>query len=238
MSTASQPNPARLSPSLAALFPAGAVAAELEGPAPVSVLSAAEHRSIAHCADKRIRDYTAGRACARRALSELGIEDFSLLAGKDREPLWPASIVGSLTHTDGYAAAVVARQRELQGLGLDCEVIGSVNEELWSRVCTDVELSRIRPLPPGERVRQAALIFAAKEAFYKCQFPLTGDWVGFEDVMIEPEEAAGSGTFRILPLAPLRLGARTLASFHNRFEFRGRWVIAAVTALAEGANVT
>lgn len=229
MSSTSHSNPARPSPLIAALFPAAAVAVALEGPAPISVLMPEEHRSIAHCADKRIRDFTAGRACAHRALAELGIEDFSLLAGQHREPLWPPDIVGSITHTDGFAAVAVARQRDLRGVGIDCEVADSVDEDLWSRICTPSEVERMQALPPDERARHAALIFAAKEAFYKCQFPLTGDWVGFEDVVIEPD-AGAAGCFRIVPQTPLRLGSETVAALHNRFQFHDRWVIAAVTA--------
>src|SRR4051812_26708965 len=104
------------------LFPAGVVAADLSGPVSNSVLTAAELQSIAHCAQKRIRDFAAGRDCAHRALEELGIAGFSILSGSTREPLWPQSIVGSITHTEGYAAAVVARAQQVRSVGIDCEI--------------------------------------------------------------------------------------------------------------------
>jgi len=207
------------------------IAAELTVPAPSELLTAAELKSIAHCAQKRIGDFAAGRACAHLALRELGILDFSLLAGEHREPLWPASIIGSITHTRGYAAAVVARQRDLQSVGLDCEVIDSVDEDLWSRICAPPEIERLAQLPAAERGRQAALIFAAKEAFYKCQFPLTHAWVGFEDVVIEPLDwPAVSGSLRIVPQKTLPLEARVMTGLVSRFQFRGPWVMSAVTA--------
>jgi 4'-phosphopantetheinyl transferase EntD len=224
-------NPAQLSPEVSGLFPSGVIAAELTVPAPRELLTCAELRFIAHCAAKRIQDFTAGRACAHRALRELGILDFSLLAGEHREPLWPAGIIGSITHTYGYGAAVVARQRDLRSLGLDCELIESVDEELWSRICTPAEIQRLAQLPPLERGRQAALIFAAKEAFYKCQFPLTREWVGFEDVVIEPLDwPADTGRLRIVPQKELPLQAATVARLVSRFQFRGPWVITAVAA--------
>jgi 4'-phosphopantetheinyl transferase EntD len=225
-------NPAQLSAELSGLFPSGVVAAELTSPAPRELLTAAELHFIAHCAEKRIRDFAAGRACAHRALRELGMGDFSLLAGTHREPLWPAAIIGSITHTYGYGAAVVARQRDLKSVGLDCEVIDSVDEDLWSRICTPAEIERLGQLPPAERGRQAALIFAAKEAFYKCQFPLTREWVGFEDVIIEPLQwPADSGSLRIVPQKTLPLDAGVVAHLASRFQFRGPWVITAVAAL-------
>jgi 4'-phosphopantetheinyl transferase EntD len=225
-------NPAQLSAEVSELFPAGVVAAELTVPAPRELLTSAELQHIAHCAEKRIRDFAAGRACAHRAMSELGIRDFSLLSGEHREPIWPAGIVGSITHTCGYGGAVVARQRDLRSVGLDCEVVDAVNEELWSRICTPAEIGRLEQLPPSERGRLAALIFAAKEAFYKCQFPLTGEWVGFEDVVIEPLDwPAASGSLRIVPQKTLPLEARVVARLVSRYQFRDPWVMSAVTAL-------
>jgi 4'-phosphopantetheinyl transferase EntD len=156
----------------------------------------------------------------------LGLTEISLLAGHHREPLWPPSIVGSITHTHGYAAAVVARERDLRALGIDCEVVDSVDEDLWSRICTPTELERLTRLPLEERGRQAALIFAAKEAFYKCQFPLTHQWVGFEDVVVEPLEwPAVAGALRIVPQNPLPLDEPTVARVTGRFRFRDRWVL-------------
>jgi 4'-phosphopantetheinyl transferase EntD len=224
-------NPAELSAELRALFPPGVIATELLGKAPRSLLTPAELNFIAHCAEKRIHDFTAGRACAHRALRALGIVDFSLLSGQKREPLWPQSIVGSITHTNGYAAAVVARRRDVRSLGIDCEVVDSVDEHLWSRICTASELQRLHALPPPERPRQAALIFAAKEAFYKCQFPLSCAWVGFEDVDIVPVDwPATSGSFRVVPQKPLPVEDSFVAGLFCRFQFRGAWILAAVAA--------
>ena len=225
-------NPAQLSAELSQLFPPGAVVAEMSGPVGRSLLTPAEMQFIAHCAGKRIADFAVGRACAHRALRELGIAGFSLLSGQQREPLWPQSIVGSITHTTGYAAAVVARQADLRALGIDCEIIHSVDEDLWSRICTTTELERLASLPAEERIRRAALTFAAKEAFYKCQFPLTRAWVGFEDVDIEPARwPASAGAFRIVPRIPLPLEDTTVAGLNCRYLFRETRVLAAVAAL-------
>jgi 4'-phosphopantetheinyl transferase EntD len=224
-------NPAQLSDALAGLFPRGVVVAEMTGPVGRSLLTPAEMQFIAHCAEKRIQDFAVGRACAHRALRELGIAGFSLLSGQQREPLWPQSIVGSITHTTGYAAAVVAREADLKAVGIDCEIIHSVDEDLWSRICTAAELERLASLPAEERIRRAALTFAAKEAFYKCQFPLTRAWVGFEDVDIEPIQwPAAAGAFRIVPKIPLPVDDATVAGLVCRFLFREPRVLAAVTA--------
>jgi 4'-phosphopantetheinyl transferase EntD len=219
-------NPAQLSPPLGKLFPAGVVAVELLSEVPRTVLSDDEFRSISHCASKRIDDFSRGRACARRALAELGIGGFSVLPGEKREPLWPAGITGSITHTTGFAAAVVARRSQVEALGIDCEVIASVDSDLWERICTRSERARLEGLPQAQAQRQAALIFAAKEAFYKCQFPVSRQWVGFEDVAIE----ASAGDFRIVPQIKLPVADGWVASLRGHYEFRDPWVVTGLSA--------
>src|SRR5215469_17508082 len=102
-------NPAVLSAEVAALFPGDVFAACLTREAPPWLLSAQELSCVSHCANERIEQFAAGRLCARRALEALGIAGFSLLTAPDRRPLWPAGVTGSITHTAGYAAAVVGR---------------------------------------------------------------------------------------------------------------------------------
>jgi len=157
----------------------------------------------------------------------LGIPEFSLLAGEKREPLWPGGIVGSITHTTGFAAAVVARRGPIQALGIDCEVIESVGSDLWERICTPAEQARLAQLPEAQARQQAALIFAAKEAFYKCQFPVSREWVGFEDVTIE----VSAGRFRVVPQVRLPVTDDWVASVEGRYEYREPWVVSGVTAL-------
>lgn len=249
----SDSNPARRSAMLERLFPPGAVAAELIGSAGNDVLTDEERSSIAHCAESRIRDFTAGRACARRALAELGIRELSILAGENREPLWPGSIVGSITHTSEYAAAVAAPRAELLGVGIDCEQVEAVTENLWPRLFNRDEIEGLESAVATERRARAALLFAAKEAFYKFQFPLTREWVGFQDVSIElPDELSaillrtsgagaglagasatsgrlqGEGTFRIRARRVLSLSAGTESLF-NRYRFQEQRVIVGVS---------
>lgn len=226
MSHPSRPlNPARLS-ALSALFSLPVVAAELEfsridgtgaaapeQAAPLTVqrcqaelLTAREWRAIGHCAEARILDFCAGRACARLALAQYGVHGFDLLAAEDRQPLWPKGLVGSITHTEGFAAAVVAEQRLVAGLGIDVERLGAVHSDLWPPICTAAELERLRALAPPQQPLAAALTFVAKEAFFKCQYPLAAERFGFEEV--ELERSTGSpagGDFHLRVLRASRL---------------------------------
>jgi 4'-phosphopantetheinyl transferase EntD len=214
---------------LAALFPPGAAAAQLHGDAGSAHLSQDELSAVTHCSEKRISDFSAGRLCARLALKQLGIEGFSLLPAKDRQPVWPAGIAGSITHTDGYTAAVVMRQGSVRSVGVDSEAVGAVHEGLWPRICAPAELESLRGFTSAGRDERAALIFAAKEAFYKSQFPLTGEWVGFADVAIELQAApGGGGVFVVAPQRPLLLQRRGEQQLTGRFRSHGEFVTAGI----------
>jgi 4'-phosphopantetheinyl transferase EntD len=176
------------------LFPLPVVAAELESSridAPLTLqrcqlelLTAREWDSIRHCAERRIVDFCRGRLCAHRALAAYGVGDFDLLPAADRQPLWPSGLIGSISHTEGFAAAVVAEQRSVAGLGIDVERADAVHRELWPQICAATELERLQSLPMEQQLLAGALTFVAKEAFFKCQYPLAGERFGFDEVQL------------------------------------------------------
>jgi 4'-phosphopantetheinyl transferase EntD len=225
---------AQLSAGFRALFPAGVVAAELQGQGDATQLLAAEAACLGKAVPKRVAEYAAGRLCARLALAQLGITDFALLAAADRRPLWPPAIVGSITHTSGLCAAVVAPRSRFRGLGVDTETVGQVHAELWSRICVAPELAWLESLPEPRRAAAATLVFAAKESFYKCQSPLTDDWLEFEDLSVQVtdfEGAAGpgpSGSFQVVPLRALALAGIAKPPYVGRFRLHGEFVSAGV----------
>lgn len=221
-------NPAALSAELAALFPAGVAAACLTGAAPRELLTEHELSSVNHCAAVRIEQFAAGRLCARLALESLGIAGFSLLPAPDRQPQWPPGITGSITHTAGYAAAVVGRRGALRSLGIDSEVVAHVHAELWPGITAPGELARLRGLPEALGRVHAAVLFAAKEAFYKSQFPLTGEWVSFADVVIEgvADAAGDTGDFRVVPQRPLIIGREVHGALAGRYRLHGPFATA------------
>ncbi len=112
-------NPAVLSVPVGSLFPACAVAAELREPGDPALLLPEEAAFLGRAVPKRVREFAAGRLCARRALAEFGISDFPLRVADDRQAVWPSSMIGSITHTAGLCAAVVAERARIAALGLD-----------------------------------------------------------------------------------------------------------------------
>ncbi len=223
-------NPAALSDDLSRLFAPGAIVAELREPGDPQLLLPEEAAHLGRAVPKRVREFAAGRQCARRALAEFGIVDFPIRAAADRQPIWPQSMVGSITHTAGFCAAVVARRQDVDALGLDSEVVGDINVEIWPRICAPAELAWIESLPASERTAAVGLVFSAKEAFYKCQYPLVGERLNFHDVSIEAWGWGGSeGGFRIHAARRIAVCAHASQPWEARFLFHGAWVTAGIS---------
>jgi 4'-phosphopantetheinyl transferase EntD len=209
------------------LFPAGVIGVTTAEPGDESQLLAAEAALVQRAVEKRRRDCAAGRYCARRALAGLGIAEEPLLIGADRQPLWPAGVVGSITHTGGFCAAVVAHAAALRGIGIDTEIVGRVTAPLWPSICVPEEIARLKSLPRELRARTATVIFSAKEAFYKAQYPALGERVGFHDVAIELSPAGGwqhSGSFEVHPLRSLSVAKLVAGPLRGRFVFHAGFV--------------
>jgi 4'-phosphopantetheinyl transferase EntD len=211
-------NPATLSATFASLFPAGVVAAELRTPGDPSLLEPEEALAVARAVPRRAQEFAAGRLCARRALAEFGIVDFPVRAAGDRQPIWPEFLVGSVTHTQGICAAVLAARTRLAAIGVDTEVAGAVKRELWARICVAAELAWLESLEIAAPA--AALIFSAKEAFYKCLYSWCGARLNFHDVRITVSDWPRSqGVLHIAPARPIALSARVCATYRLHEEF-------------------
>lgn len=153
-------------------------------------LLAPEEACVRDAVEKRVREFRAGRACARRALARLGVHDFALVSGPDRAPIWPDGIVGSITHCAGFVGAAVALSDSIHGLGLDAEPAEALGDELVPLICTPRErdwLGRV-----GHDWDRA--LFSAKEAVFKCLYPITRTWLDFQDVNLTFDMRAGRFT--------------------------------------------
>jgi len=222
-------NPASLSSCLGALFPTGVIAAELRGPGDPALLMPEEAMNLGRAVPSRVREFAAGRLCARRALAEFGIIDVPIRVGGDRQPLWPDPMAGSITHTSNFCAAVVAERRCTAALGLDSEVVGDVKPEIWPFICGSDENDWLRSLPLPEQAAAVTLIFAAKEAFYKCQYPVVRERLGFPDARVEVARWRGSsGSFTIHATRDLAIARHAALPMPGQYVFHEGLVSAGV----------
>jgi 4'-phosphopantetheinyl transferase EntD len=225
-------NSAIFSARLNELFPQGVLAAELRGRGDPSALYPAEAAHLQKAVQKRAEEFAAGRLCGRLLLQEFGIRDFAIEVGAHRQPLWPEDLVGSITHTTGFCAAVAAAKKNLRSVGIDTEIAGSVKSELWRGICTPSETTWLRSLPQSEQLAAATLIFSAKEAFYKCQFGLTQERLGFHDASVElPAWDRKRGAFRIFANRGIKLESLAALPLQGQYLFHEQFITSGIALL-------
>lgn len=188
---------------LADLIPAPVVAVEaFDDVAPVDLFPE-EQAIIARAVDKRRREFTTVRGCARQALARLGYEAVPILPGQRGAPQWPAGIVGTMTHCDGYRACALALDRDVRTLGVDAEPDAPLPDGVLEAIALTEELAMLRDLDvrsPG--VHWDRLLFSAKEAVYKAWFPLARKWLDFSEARITIDPLAGTFDARLLVPGP------------------------------------
>jgi 4'-phosphopantetheinyl transferase EntD len=179
-----------------------------------------EREALGRAVEKRRAEFTTGRACARQALTRLGADVVAIPSGPHGEPLWPAGIVGSITHCRAYRACAVARSEAVAALGIDAEpndpLPAGVGEEVVRGRELDLIVEWSARMPQEDQVDPLRLVFSAKEAVYKAWFPLTGRWLGFEDVEVSVDPTGGTFRARLLVAGPVVGGLPVT-------EFVGRW---------------
>jgi 4'-phosphopantetheinyl transferase EntD len=166
------------------VFPVGAAVAWQRIDDEVAEPFAEEQALTARAVAKRQREFAVGRACARRALAELGYEPRAILSGEMREPLWPAGVVGSITHDRLFGLAVVGRAERFRGFGVDIEPDEPLSPEVAARIWSPEEAAAAAASGAISPESAPKLVFAIKEAVYKCQFPLSKQYLGFSAVTV------------------------------------------------------
>jgi 4'-phosphopantetheinyl transferase EntD len=207
------------------LLPAYVACAEREGNDSSAFLLSGEEAGLGHIVESRVREFATARACARRALKQLGGPTVAVPRGVNREPIWPQGYVGSITHCEGYRGAAVARQQDTFGIGIDGEPHEPLPPEILSLVTVGAERAWLSRAPEG--FHWDRLIFSAKESIYKAWFPLTRSWLDFDDVCIKVDIAAGGFRAELLRDSA-KLGGHPLDNFSGRFMFTQRHILTAV----------
>jgi enterobactin synthetase component D len=169
-------------------------------------------RSVA----KRQAEYLAGRSCARAALQRLDGRHHVPATGDDRAPIWPADIVGSITHGKGWAAAVVARKTDCAGLGLDQENL--LDDDRAARLAGEILIAdELQRLDPARQALTVTLTFSLKESLFKALYPLVRKRFYFEHA--EVLEWSDDGTAR------LRLLVDLSPEWHHGRELEGQFSV-------------
>ena len=202
---------------ISGILPPGVAASEIIGDLENAFLLPEEDAALGRVSEKRRREYSLSRVCARQALATLHVASVPILSGPHREPLWPAGIVGSITHCKGYCAVAVARRDRFETIGIDAEIHAELPQDVLGTIALQEEIELIRALPATE-TRWDRLLFSAKESIYKAWYPVTHSWLGFKDalVTIDPESRAFHA--HLLIPAPIHAG-------HSLSILQGRYIV-------------
>jgi len=199
----------------------------MRGDAADAVLLPGEEVLMEGAAAGRRAEFATARSCARQALRRIGVKDRPILRGPKREPLWPAGIVGSITHCAGYRAAAVAHATNALTIGIDAEPHAAIEHRVVERVLCDEEQAWLNQAPVG--IHWDRLLFSAKESVYKAWFPLARCWLGFDEAVVTIDPDAGAFDARLLVEPP----AGVPAAYRGRYLIEDGLVLTAIVVLRQ-----
>ncbi|MCS4490941.1 4'-phosphopantetheinyl transferase [Corynebacterium sp. ES2794-CONJ1] len=188
-----------------------------------------EQAAVHHAVDKRKAEFGDGRFCAHQALRALGCESgHPIVRGERGMPVWPEAVSGSLTHTDGLRAAVVAPRSRVRSMGLDAEIAEHLPEGILGSIARRGELAQLEQLRKQGITCADRLLFCAKEATYKAWFPLTHRWLGFEQAEIDIRLDGNFVSYLLVRPTPVPF-------IEGRWMIADGYIIAATAVLSESA---
>jgi 4'-phosphopantetheinyl transferase EntD len=145
--------------------------------------------AVTNAVDTRKSQFASGRAAVRSCSTRLGFTNLTVPVGRNREPIWPAGMAGSISHTSQWAVAWVADQYRYEGLGVDLEDAAKLPENAWALILSDEESSLVDA--SADTQLAATVLFSTKESIYKAIYPTVQRFVDFREVSLVFEEESG-----------------------------------------------
>jgi enterobactin synthetase component D len=150
--------------------------------------------SLSKAVAKRKAEFLAGRVCAQEALSRIGLPNSHVPIGAARSPIFPASYLGSISHTNDCAICVIAPRSKYVALGIDVELWMTMAsaQELKSQILNETEIALCTQLELNF-AQALTLCFSAKESFFKAYYDHVGRYFGFEAARVVEIKIHGDG---------------------------------------------
>lgn len=112
----------------------------------------------------------------------LGAPEAAVPVGRDRAPIWPEGIAGSISHGSGLCVALIAHAAKYPMLGVDLEPDAPLPPDVVAEVLFTAE----HRVPVSDQ----RILFSAKEAVYKAFYPIARQVWGFDAVQVRLDGAA------------------------------------------------
>jgi enterobactin synthetase component D len=168
--------------------------------------------------------FETGRSCAAQILGELGCQLGTVNKSADGAPIWPEGFVGSITHANNLVGLAIASTNSVRSIGIDLE---SVLSECTAReiepvclLCSEVALCAAINF---DRTVFISICFSAKEAFFKCVYPLVGIFFDFLDAEIQHLDIAAN-RLSIRLLRSLSVEFQTGMIFHGSYRLYDKYI--------------
>jgi enterobactin synthetase component D len=165
-----------------ALAHGACVVVELGDPdAALARLPPEEQHRAGELGPRRRDAFVAGRTALHLALASAvaGEGGVAILSDDRGAPILPPGWVGSISHKDAFAAALISPAGQGH-VGVDLELAAPPRQDIARRILTPREEAAL-----PDRGRAVTLRFSIKEAIYKAIDPYVRRYVGFTEVELD-----------------------------------------------------
>ncbi len=121
---------------------------------------------------RRKAEFLAGRYAAQRAMKKLRIEKTTVGIGQHRNPVWPAGLIGSITHTATQAICAIVQNTDYQSIGIDLaeQISITTANNIKDQIIQTHEINAFSHCPLSFE-QLLTLTFSAKESLFKALYP-------------------------------------------------------------------
>lgn len=125
--------------------------------------------------DGRRKEFLTGRSLVYQLMEKFKKSKEHIQIGSKKEPVFTLPFVASISHSKGFVIACANNQSI--PIGIDTEHVNRVTENLYSKLFSSNEIELM-----ASSDLSADVLFSAKEAFYKMQYPISQSYLDFLDV--------------------------------------------------------
>jgi len=210
---------------LASVLPRGFATAVCVGSPSPEPLFPGEAALVSAAVDRRRIEFARGRSCARHAMALLGAPAAPILATPQRAPIWPAGLVGSISHASEHCCAAIGWSDNWAAVGVDVEDLQPIDSDVERNILSPAERSALERL--DRRIPWACVVFSIKEAMYKLWNPLMTCWLDFRDAVVRLDPDARRFELSVIG-QPAPSIPPALRRIEGRFDIVGLHVVSAV----------
>ena len=134
---------------------------------------------------QRRQEFVAGRYCVFNAARAIGLELETLPISAERGPVWPAGVIGSISHSKKLAIGCIGEVGQFRSIGIDTEEVFSNQtiKDIMEAIALDSEIAFItKEIPTRAKALAFTIVFSAKEALFKAIHPLCKQFIDFQEV--------------------------------------------------------